>query len=111
MTKDIVALDVFAPVGCLDAYIQRVNQIPMLSQTQEKELAIRLAQENDLHAARALILPQLRFVVRVAKQYTGYGLPLGDLIQEGNIGLMKAVRRFNPYLNVRLVTFAVSGGR
>ena len=91
----------------LDAYIQQVNAIPLLSDEQEQELARRLQLQNDLEAARQLILPHLRFVVRIARGYLGYGLALGDLIQEGNIGLMKAVKRFDPTYGVRLVTFAV----
>lgn len=94
-------------VGNLESYIQYVNQIPMLTLEEEKDLTERLFNANDLEAAKRLILPHLRFVVRVAKRYSGYGLALGDLIQEGNIGLMKAVRRFDPKVGVRLVTFAV----
>jgi RNA polymerase sigma-32 factor len=95
------------PVGSLDAYIQAVATIPVLSQADEVELANRLRDENDLAAARQLVLSHLRFVVHVARSYTGYGLPLGDLIQEGNVGLMKAVKRFDPTVGVRLVSFAV----
>jgi RNA polymerase sigma-32 factor len=91
----------------VDAYIQSVNSIPVLSATEEKELASRLRHDNDLEAARMLVLAHLRFVVHVARGYRGYGLPLGDLIQEGNVGLMKAVKRFDPEHNVRLVSFAV----
>ncbi|MCF6807371.1 RNA polymerase sigma factor RpoH [Thiotrichales bacterium 19S9-12] len=93
--------------GSLDRYIQYVNSIPMLSESEEKELALRLRQQNDLAAAQRLIMSHLRFVVRVARGFSGYGLPLTDLIQEGNIGLMKAVRRFDPSVGVRLVSFAV----
>ncbi|MCF6767690.1 RNA polymerase sigma factor RpoH [Thiotrichales bacterium 19S11-10] len=93
--------------GSLDRYIQYVNSIPMLSELEEKELALRLRQQNDLAAAQRLIMSHLRFVVRVARGFSGYGLPLTDLIQEGNIGLMKAVRRFDPSVGVRLVSFAV----
>jgi RNA polymerase sigma-32 factor len=96
-----------SPVGSLDAYIQRVHGIPVLSQEQERELALRYHDEQDLEAARQLVLHHLRFVVHVARGYLGYGLPLGDLIQEGNIGLMKAVKRFDPSVGVRLVSFAV----
>ena len=95
------------PVGSLDAYIQSVAVIPVLSQDEEVELANRLREDNDLDAARQLVLSHLRFVVHVARSYTGYGLPLGDLIQEGNVGLMKAVKRFDPTFGVRLVSFAV----
>jgi RNA polymerase sigma-32 factor len=102
--KDLV----FAgPLGSLDAYISRVVQVPVLSQAEELQLARRLHDDNDLDAARQLVLSQLRFVVHIARGYTGYGLPLGDLIQEGNVGLMKAVKRFNPDMGVRLVSFAV----
>ncbi len=95
------------PVGNLDAYIQAVSTIPVLSQEQEVELAQRFRTEDDLDAARQLVLSHLRFVVHVARGYTGYGLQLGDLIQEGNVGLMKAVKRFDPEVGVRLVSFAV----
>ena len=95
------------PIGSLDAYIQKVAAVPVLSQDEEVELANRLRQDNDLDAARQLVLSHLRFVVHVARSYTGYGLPLGDLIQEGNVGLMKAVKRFDPDYGVRLVSFAV----
>ncbi|WP_133127521.1 RNA polymerase sigma factor RpoH [Legionella nagasakiensis] len=95
------------PVGSLDAYIHRVNQIPMLSAEEEYEFARRFHAEGDLEGARQLVLAHLRYVVRVARGYLGYGLPLGDLIQEGNVGLMKAVKRFDPSQGVRLVSFAV----
>jgi len=95
------------PVGSLDHNIQAVNSVPMLSAEEEHELATRLREHNDLDAARRLVLSHLRFVVHIARGYAGYGLPLGDLIQEGNIGLMKAVRRFDPRVGVRLVSFAV----
>lgn len=95
------------PIGSLDAYIYRVNQLPMLTLDEETEYARRYHEEDDLNAARQMVLAHLRYVVRVAKGYTGYGLPLGDLIQEGNLGLMKAVKRFDPTLGVRLVSFAV----
>jgi RNA polymerase sigma-32 factor len=99
---------VFAgPLGSLDAYIGKVVQVPVLSQAEEHELACRFRDDNDLDAARQLVLSQLRFVVHIARGYTGYGLPLGDLIQEGNVGLMKAVKRFDPDMGVRLVSFAV----
>ena len=96
-----------SPVGSLDAYIQRVHSIPVLSAEQERELALRFHDQEDLDAARQLVMHHLRFVVHVARGYLGYGLPLGDLIQEGNIGLMKAVKRFDPSVGVRLVSFAV----
>jgi RNA polymerase sigma-32 factor len=95
------------PVGSLDAYIQAVGSVPVLSKEDEQALAIRFREENDLDAARELVLAHLRFVVHIAKGYTGYGLPLSDLIQEGNVGLMKAVKRFDPGYDVRLVSFAV----
>ena len=95
------------PSGDLSGYIQAVNSVPMLSPEEEHDLAVRLQQGNDLAAARRLIVSHLRFVVHVARGYSGYGLPLGDLIQEGNIGLMKAVKRFDPSVGVRLVSFAV----
>jgi RNA polymerase sigma-32 factor len=95
------------PLGSLDAYIHYVNQVPLLTHAEEQELATRLRNHNDLEAARQLVLSHARYVVRIAKGYLGYGLPLGDLIQEGNLGLMKAVKRFNPEIGVRLVTFAV----
>jgi RNA polymerase sigma-32 factor len=95
------------PVGSLDAYLERVSRIPVLSREEERELAERFRSHNDLDAARQLVLAHLRFVVHVARGYSGYGLPIGDLIQEGNVGLMKAVKRFDPSLNVRLVSFAV----
>src|SRR5690554_6013750 len=95
------------PIGSLDHYIQAVNAVPMLSAEEEQELATRLRDHNDLDAARKLVLSHLRFVVHIARGYTGYGLPVGDLIQEGNVGLMKAVRRFDPDIGVRLVSFAV----
>ena len=95
------------PAGSLDSYIHSVNLIPMLSADEERELALRYRHDNDLEAARRLVMSHLRFVVRVARGYSGYGLQLADLIQEGNIGLMKAVKRFDPELGVRLVSFAV----
>lgn len=95
------------PVGSLDAYVQTVKAIPVLSRQEELELACRFRDENDLDAARALVMSQLRFVVHIARSYAGYGLPIGDLIQEGNIGLMKAVKRFDPEVGVRLITYAV----
>ena len=95
------------PVGSLDSYIDRVSRIPVLSREEELELARRLHNEEDLDAARQLVLSHLRFVVHIARGYSGYGLPVGDLIQEGNVGLMKAVKRFDPDVGVRLVSFAV----
>jgi RNA polymerase sigma-32 factor len=95
------------PLGSLDAYLDRVGRIPVLSREEERALAQRFRFDNDLPAARELVLSHLRFVVHIARGYSGYGLPVGDLIQEGNVGLMKAVKRFDPELNVRLVSFAV----
>ena len=95
------------PGGNLETYISRVYSVPMLSAEEEVSLAERFQRDQDIEAARALVLAHLRFVVRVAKGYAGYGLPQGDLIQEGNIGLMKAVKRFDPSFGVRLVSFAV----
>jgi RNA polymerase sigma-32 factor len=95
------------PLGSLDHYIQAANAIPVLSADEERQLATRFREADDLDAAKRLVLSHLRFVVHVARGYSGYGLPLGDLIQEGNIGLMKAVKRFDPSVGVRLVSFAV----
>jgi RNA polymerase sigma-32 factor len=95
------------PVGSLDAYVERVARIPVLSREDELALARRLRDHEDLDAARQLVLSHLRFVVHIARGYSGYGLPVGDLIQEGNVGLMKAVKRFDPDVGVRLVSFAV----
>ena len=111
MTSALVAKQnalVFAgPVGSLDAYIDRVSQIPVLSKEDEVAFATRFRTEADLDAARQLVLSHLRFVVHIARGYLGYGLPMGDLVQEGNVGLMKAVKRFDPAVGVRLVSFAV----
>ena len=109
MSKALVPSHLLVPAGTgsLDAYIQQVNKIPMLTLEQEQELANLYRDEDDLEAARRLVLAHLRFVVHVAKGYAGYGLALGDLVQEGNIGLMKAVKRFDPDREVRLVSFAV----
>ncbi len=95
------------PLGSLDAYIERVSRIPVLTREQELTLATRFRRESDLDAARDLVLSHLRFVVHIARGYVGYGLPIGDLVQEGNVGLMKAVKRFDPGVGVRLVSFAV----
>ncbi|GIX35012.1 MAG: RNA polymerase sigma factor RpoH [Lysobacteraceae bacterium] len=109
MTNALMANNLPVPgaLGSLDAYIAAVNRIPMLTLEEEQSLARRYRDEEDLDAARQLVLSHLRFVVHVARGYNGYGLPMGDLIQEGNIGLMKAVKRFDPDLGVRLVSFAV----
>ena len=95
------------PLGSFDAYLDRVTRIPVLSREDEQALAHRLRDHGDVDAARALVLSHLRFVVHIARGYAGYGLPIGDLVQEGNIGLMKAVKRFDPDMGVRLVSFAV----
>lgn len=100
-------LTLAGPVGSLDAYIQAVGAIPMLSKEDEQVLSRRFIEHQDLEAARELVMAHLRFVVHIAKGYTGYGLPIGDLIQEGNVGLLKAVKRFDPDYGVRLVSFAV----
>ena len=109
MSNDIyaMALTTGQQSASLDGYLQTVGQIPMLDAEQEKALATRLHQYGDLEAAKQLIVSHLRFVAHIAKSYAGYGLPQADLIQEGNIGLMKAVKRFNPEVGVRLVSFAV----
>lgn len=106
MSKDMQSM-ALVPQGSIEAYIQGVNSIPMLTAEQEKELGESLQNEGDVDAARQLIMSHLRFVVHVARGYAGYGLSQADLIQEGNIGLMKAVKRFNPAVGVRLVSFAV----
>ena len=111
MTKAVTTLahDVAlaGPAGSLDSYIHAVGAIPVLSKEDEQSLARRFKDHEDLEAARELVMAHLRFVVHIAKGYTGYGLPIGDLIQEGNVGLMKAVKRFDPEYDVRLVSFAV----
>lgn len=107
MATSLQPVDVLTPGQNLEAYIQTVSSFAVLSAHQEKELAERLYFDNDLEAARQLVVSHLRFVVHIAKSYSGYGLAQADLIQEGNVGLMKAVRRFNPEMGVRLVSFAV----
>jgi RNA polymerase sigma-32 factor len=102
-----LALDTLSPGQNLEAYIQTVNTFELLSAEEEKALAESLYYDQDLSSARRLVMSHLRFVVHIAKTYSGYGLNQGDLIQEGNVGLMKAVRRFNPEVGVRLVSFAV----
>jgi len=100
-------LPIPSPIGSLDAYVNAVHQIPVLTLEEEQALARLYTDENNLDAAKRLVLSHLRFVVHVARGYNGYGLQLGDLVQEGNIGLMKAVKRFDPTMGVRLVSFAV----
>jgi RNA polymerase sigma-32 factor len=107
MTGTALAFPTPASLGSLDHYIQAVNRFPLLTAEQETELGRRLQRDNDLDAARQLVLSHLRLVVAVSRNYLGYGLPQADLIQEGNVGLMKAVRRFDPERGVRLVSFAL----
>jgi RNA polymerase sigma-32 factor len=107
MGTSLQAIDSISPGQNLDAYMQSVIAIPVLTVNEERSLAERLFYQEDVEAARQLVMSHLRFVVHVAKTYSGYGLPLGDLIQEGNVGLMKAVKRFDPTVGVRLVSFAV----
>ena len=107
MTANVLSLDSLSPGRDLDTYIQTVNAFPVLTPEEERKLAERFYYEDDLSAARELVLCHLRFVIYMARGYSGYGLPQADLIQEGNVGLMKAVKRFNPEVGVRLVSFAV----
>ncbi|WP_319242649.1 RNA polymerase sigma factor RpoH [uncultured Propionivibrio sp.] len=102
-----LAFPTISAVGNIDAYIQAAKQFPILTEEEEFRLATRLREENDLEAARQLVLSHLRLVISIARGYLGYGLPHADLIQEGNIGLMKAVKRFDPSQGVRLVSFAI----
>lgn len=102
-----IALPMISATGSLDSYIQAINRFPLLTQEQETEYARRLRDTDDIEAARHLVLSHLRLVVSIARGYVGYGLPQADLIQEGNIGLMKAVKRFDPERGVRLVSFAM----
>ena len=107
MNQGLQAVNALTPGGNLESYISTVNAIPVLTQEEERELAERLHYHEDLEAARRLVMSHLRFVVHIARSYSGYGLNQSDLIQEGNVGLMKAVKRFNPEVGVRLVSFAV----
>ncbi len=109
MTHTLTIPDTTLPVlaGSIENYMQSVSEISVLKKSEEQELAIKLRENDDLEAARQLIMHNLRFVIKVARGYSGYGLPLADLVQEGNVGLMKAVKRFDPSVNVRLVSFAV----
>jgi len=107
MTTSALAFPTPASLGSLDHYIQAVNRFPLLTAEQEVALGRKLVRENDLDSARQLVLSHLRLVVSVSRNYLGYGLPQADLIQEGNVGLMKAVRRFDPERGVRLVSFAL----
>ena len=106
MSKEL-AMPVSLPTGSINAYISAAYQLPMLTAEEEHDLAVRLRDNNDLEAARIMVMSHIRFVIRIARGYSGYGLALPDLIQEGTVGLMKAVRRFNPDMGVRLVSFAV----
>ena len=106
-SNQLMPLSLSAPGVNLGAYMSTMNQIPILTAEQEKELADRYFYDQDLDAAKMLVMSHLRFVVHIARSYAGYGLPQGDLIQEGNLGLMKAVKRFDPNMGVRLVSFAV----
>ena len=107
MGTSLQPVDMLIPGANLESYIQAVNGIPILSVEEERKLAERLHDENNLEAARHMVMSHLRFVVHIARSYSGYGLAQADLIQEGNVGLMKAVKRFNPEFGVRLVSFAV----
>jgi RNA polymerase sigma-32 factor len=107
MGTSLQVIEHLSPGRNIDAYVQTVSAIPILTAEEERELAERLHYQSDLEAARQLVMSHLRFVVHIARSYSGYGLPLGDLVQEGNVGLMKAVKRFDPTMGVRLVSFAV----
>lgn len=107
MSNQLVPVALSVPGVNLGAYITTINSIPLLTVEQERELALRYYETEDVDAARQLVLSHLRFVAHIAKSYAGYGLPQSDLIQEGNVGLMKAVKRFDPHMGVRLVSFAV----
>jgi RNA polymerase sigma-32 factor len=107
MSKEMIPVSAMSPGGNVEGYVQAVNAIPVLSVEQEQMLARKLYEEGDVESARQLVIAHLRFVVYVARSYSGYGLSEADLIQEGNVGLMKAVKRFDPEFGVRLVSFAV----
>ena len=107
VSRSPAELALAGPIGSLDAYFDAIGRIPVLSREDETALATRFRDENDVEAARQLVLSHLRFVVHIARGYLGYGLPMGDLVQEGNVGLMKAVKRYDPAVGVRLVSFAV----
>ena len=107
MSNQLTNLNFALPTGSIESYISSVNQVPILSLEDEQMLARRFRDEEDIEAARALVMSHLRFVVKIARGYNGYGLSQADLIQEGNVGLMKAVKRFDPEMGVRLVSFAV----
>lgn len=105
--QNLSAMAITPAIGSLNAYIAKINQIPLLTLEEEQDLATRFRASGDIEAARQLVMSHLRFVSKIARGYMGYGLAMGDLIQEGNIGLMKAVKRFDPTMGVRLVSFAV----
>ena len=107
MSKALTAVSMSVPQGNIESYITAIHSVPVLSAEDEKALATRYQEEGDLNAVRELILSHLRFVAHIARSYSGYGLPQADLIQEGNVGLMKAVKRFDPSVGVRLISFAV----
>ncbi|MCW8876850.1 MAG: RNA polymerase sigma factor RpoH [Kangiellaceae bacterium] len=107
MSKALTAVSMSVPQGNIESYITAIHSVPVLSAENERALATRYQEEGDLNAVRELILSHLRFVVHIARSYSGYGLPQADLIQEGNVGLMKAVKRFDPSVGVRLISFAV----
>ncbi len=107
MSKELATVSLSVPQGNIESYVTAIHSVPVLSVEQERELAMRYHEEGDLNAVRELILSHLRFVVHIARSYSGYGLAQADLIQEGNVGLMKAVKRFDPNVGVRLVSFAV----
>jgi RNA polymerase sigma-32 factor len=107
MAQNVMALPSIAPGADIDAYLNTISQFPILEPEHEKQLAEKFREDGDLNAARELVMCHLRFVVHLARSYKGYGLPQADLIQEGNVGLMKAVKRFDPEVGVRLISFAV----
>lgn len=111
MTKELIPINTLTKLPAatdeISSYLNRINQIPVLTREEEKQLTHALYHDHDIEAARTLVMHHLRFVVYIAKNYRGYGLPLSDLVQEGNIGLMKAVKSFDPSKNVRLASFAV----
>ena len=107
MSKALTAVSMSVPQGNIESYITAIHSVPVLSAEDERALATRYQEEGDLNAVRELILSHLRFVAHIARSYSGYGLPQADLIQEGNVGLMKAVKRFDPSVGVRLISFAV----
>lgn len=107
MAQNVMALPSIAPGADIDAYLNTISQFPILEPEHEKQLAEKFREDGDLNAARELVMCHLRFVVHLARSYKGYGLPRADLIQEGNVGLMKAVKRFDPDVGVRLISFAV----